>query len=276
MQGHHLLQSNRHLLHLAQDDSSLAVIRSSTATLAVEANTPPALDMQRVDDHIHIDTPDGRKSLELPGKAHLAHITGVHKTTGFDRLPVREERLRIHEDRLYQFDPTGFRWKAPEHMEEIAFNSLATGGNGSIYAQSDDVVVDLSSPFMPHVEVKELTAFSVAPDNTAALLSGKETQAVLLTDMSPVIGSLTPKKTKALELDHGLAQAVAIGLSAKKLFVADNQGRLYSADRSAFERNEPTLRLMPERTHYTLQLKRWAAIRASPGLSTGMMAECMR
>ncbi|KPW77066.1 AvrE1 [Pseudomonas syringae pv. coriandricola] len=245
VQGHQLLQSNGHLLHLEQDDSSLALIRSSTATLAVEANKPPAVDMQRTGDHIHIDAPGGRKSLELPGKAHLAHVTDVHQTTSGDRL-------RIHEDRLYQFDPTSARWKAPEHTEKIAFNNLATGGNGSVYAKSDDVLVDLSSPFMPHVEVKELAAFSVAPDNTAALLSGKETQAVLLTDMSPVIGSLTPKKTKTLELDHGLAQAVAIGLSANKLFVADNQGRLYSADRNAFEKNEPTLRLMPERTHYTL------------------------
>jgi hypothetical protein len=245
VQGHQLLQANGHLLHLAQDDSSLALIRSSNETIAIEGKKPPAVSLERADGHIHINTAGARKTQELPGKAHLAHITDVHLTSSGDRL-------RVHEDQLYQFDPISARWKAPEDTDKIAFNSLATGGNGSVYAKSDDVVVDLSSPFMPHVEVKGLSSFSVAADNTAAMLSGTEAQAILLKDMSPVIGGLTPSKTKNLELDGGRAQAAAIGLSASKLFIADTQGRLYSADRSAFESNDPTLRLMPEQTGYTL------------------------
>ncbi|KPW90669.1 Type III effector [Pseudomonas savastanoi] len=243
--GHQLLQANGHLLHLAQDDSSLALIRSSKEALHIEGKKPPAVKLEREDGNIHIDTASGRKTQELPGKAHIAHITGV-------LLRHDGERMRVHEDRLYQFDPLSARWKAPEGTEDIAFNSLATGGNGSVYAKSDDVVVDLTSPFMPHIEVKDLQSFSVAPDNRAALLSGKETQAILLTDMSPVIGDLTEKKTKALELDGGKAQAAAVGLSDNKLFIADTQGRLYSADRSAFESNDPQLELTPDQANFQL------------------------
>ncbi|RMR12085.1 AvrE-family type 3 secretion system effector [Pseudomonas syringae group genomosp. 3] len=243
--GHQLLQANGHLLHLAQDDSSLALIRSSNEALLIEGKKPPAVKMEREDGNIHIDTASGRKTQELPGKAHIAHITNV-------LLSHDGERMRVHEDRLYLFDPISTRWKIPEGLEDTGFNSLATGGNGSVYAKSDDAVVDLSSPFMPHVEVEDLQSFSVAPDNRAALLSGKKTQAILLTDMSPVIGGLTPKKTKGLELDGGKAQAAAVGLSGDKLFIADTQGRLYSADRSAFEGDEPKLKLMPEQANFQL------------------------
>lgn len=100
----------------------------------------------------------------------------------------------MHEDRLYQFDLSSARWKAPEGTEDLTFNSLATGGNGSVYAKSDDVIVDLSSPLMPHLETTDLTAFSVAADNMAAVLSGTETQSVQLTDMSPGIDG--PRREK--------------------------------------------------------------------------------
>ncbi|WP_254152237.1 AvrE-family type 3 secretion system effector, partial [Pseudomonas syringae] len=245
VQDHQLLQANGHLLHLAQGDSSLAVIRSSEPTLPVAGGKPPPVNMQREENHIHLDTLDGRRSQELPGKAHIAHLTDVHQTTNGDRL-------RVHEDRLCQFEPLTARWKPVDEIEDIAFNRLITGGNGSVYAKSDDVVVDLSSPFMRHADFKGLKSFSVAPDDTAALLSGSDVQTVLLTDMSPVIGGLTPKKTKTLELDGGQAQAAEVALSNDRLFIADTQGRLYSTDRSAFESNEPTLRLMPERAGYRL------------------------
>lgn len=193
VQGHQLLQANGHLLHLAQGDSSLAVIRSSEPTLPVPGGKPPPVNMQREENHIHLDTLDGRRSQELPGKAHIAHLTDVHQTTNGDRL-------RVHEDRLYQFEPLAARWKPVDEIENIAFNRLITGGNGSVYAKSDDVVVDLSSPFMPHAEFNDLKSFSVAPDDAAALLSGSDVQTVLLTDMSPVIGGLTPKKPKPWNL----------------------------------------------------------------------------
>ncbi|MFH7456867.1 AvrE-family type 3 secretion system effector, partial [Pseudomonas syringae group genomosp. 7] len=76
------------------------------------------------------------------------------------------DRVLVDEDRLYQFVHINIRWYAPENIEDIAFNSLAMGGNCSVYAKSDDAVVDLSSPFMTQVEVKDLQSFSVAPDNT--------------------------------------------------------------------------------------------------------------
>lgn len=243
--GHQLLEPNGHLLHLAHDDSALVLIRSSKQTLETTSTPAPAVSLQREGDQLHIDTRSGRQTQALPGKAYMAHLTGVHHRSD-------GEHLRVHEDRLYQFDPSSSRWKAPEGTEELTFNHLSTGGNGSIYAKSDDVVVDLSSPLMPHIEANDLTSFSIAPDNTAALLSGKETQTVVLADMSPGIDGPRSKKTRTLELDGGQAQASAIGLSAGRLFVADTQGRLYSTERSAFENDESPLRLMPEQENYRL------------------------
>ena len=243
--GHQLLEPNGHLLHLTQDDSALVLIRSSKETLQITGSPPSTVTLQREGGHVHINSSGERKTYELPGKAHIAHVTDVHqKHDG--------ERLRVHEDRLHQFDPISARWHPPEGTEDTAFNSLTTGGNGSIYAKSDDVLVDLSSPLMPHAQIKDLKSFSVAPDSTAALLSGKETQTVLLADMTPGNGGLRREKTKTLELDGGQAEAAAIGLSVDRLFVADTQGRLYSADRSAFDNDDPLLRLVPEQEGYRL------------------------
>ncbi|WP_434702658.1 AvrE-family type 3 secretion system effector [Pseudomonas sp. Z1-12] len=245
VQGHQLLEQNGHLLHLTHDDSALALIRSSKETLEVTGNGPQAVSLQREANQVHVNTSDGSQTQELPGKAHIAHLTGVHHQHD-------GERLRVHEDRLYQFDPMAARWKAPEGTEVLAFNSLATGGNGSIYAKSDDVVVDLSSPLMPHIEVTGLKSFSIASDSTAALLSGDQPQVILLADMRAGIDGPRKATTKTLELDGGQAQAAAVGLSADRLFVADTQGRLYSADRSAFENDEPVLQLTPEQADYRL------------------------
>lgn len=243
-QNHLLLESSGHLLHMTQNDVSLAVIRSSQQTLPLHAGDPVDIDLQRNDGHVRIGIGDEITTQELPGKAHLAHVTGVHQNTD-------GEQLRVHEDRLYQFDTTSLRWRIPEGNEDNTFNSLTTGGNGLIYAKSDDVVVDLSSKEMPHVQVDDLESFSVAPDNNVAFLSGKETQTILLADMSPGIGG--PRHQKTLNLDDGKAQAAAIGLGADRLFIADTQGRLYSAPRNALQDEAPQISLQPERENYQLQ-----------------------
>jgi hypothetical protein len=91
-------------------------------------------------------------TLELPGNAHLAHITDVHQA-------IYGPPLRVHEGRLYQFSQASGRWEATEHPEDIAFNGLATGGNGAIYAKSDNALIDLSSSVKPHLEVTDLQSF---------------------------------------------------------------------------------------------------------------------
>ena len=246
-QAHLLLESDGHLLHLNQHNDSLSLIRSSAQLPNLQGGNPLTVKLQSEAGQARIQAPAGNATQALPGKAHIAHITGVHQ--GPDG-----QRMRVHEDRLYEFDQDSASWKAPEGTEDIAFNALAMGGNGAVYAKSDDVLVDLSSPLMPHLEAKDLKSFSVAPDNTAALLSGDDddddVQSILLADMSPGIGGA--KRQKVLELDGGQAEAAAIGLSADRLFVADTQGRLYSADRQAFESDDPLLRLMPEREHYLM------------------------
>jgi hypothetical protein len=159
--------------------------------------------------------------------------------------------LRIHNDRLYQFEQSSGQWQAPEDTDEIAFNSLSIGGNGSVYAKSDDVLVDLSSPLMPHVQVDNLKAFSVAPDSIAAVLSEEtdDIQSVLLVGLRPGING--PKQQKTLRFEDAHTQAAAIGLSNHRLFVADTQGRLHSAPRSDFSTEGP-LTLTREGGRYQL------------------------
>jgi hypothetical protein len=90
----------------------------------------------------------------------------------------------------------------------------------------------------------------VASDHVAALLV-QDSQNVMLVDMAPWLRG--PHQAKELELDGGQAKAAAVGLSATRLFVVDTQGRLYSAERSAFDNDDPRLRLSPEQNTYTLE-----------------------
>lgn len=239
-ENHLLLESSGHLLHMTQNDVSLAVIRSSQQTPAAGAQKHADVGLETNAGQALVTVNGESATLQLPGKAHLAQITGVHRNPD-------GEQLRVHEDRLYQFDTVALRWKIPEGNEDNVFNSLTTGGNGSIYAKSDDVVVDLSSMEMPHLEVGELQSFSVAPDNTVACLSGKDTQTLLVADMSPGIGG--PRHQKTLKLDGGNAQAASVGLSADHLFIADTQGRLYTAPRDALKDDAPQLSLEPDQQY---------------------------
>ncbi|MBA1229483.1 AvrE-family type 3 secretion system effector [Pseudomonas viridiflava] len=243
-QDHLLLESSGHLLNLTQNTVSLAVIRSSQQTPAADTDRHADVNLEANAGRALVNVNGNNATLELPGKAHIAHITGVH-------CDPNGEQLRVHEDRLYHFDTASLRWNIPEGNEENAFNSLTTGGNGLIYAKSDDVVVDLSSNEMPHLQVDDLQSFSVAPDSTVACLSGTDTQTLLIADMSPGTGG--PRHQKTLKLDDGNAQAASVGLSADHLFIADTQGRLYSTPRTALEGDDPQLSLEPERARYQRQ-----------------------
>lgn len=245
---HLLLESSGHLLHLTQNAMSLSFLRNSKPLPDVQGSKQQTVKVEREGGQAHIDKPGmPRTTLQLPGNAHLAHITGVHQAPN-------GPPLRVHEGRLYQFSQASGRWQATEHPEDIAFNGLVTGGNGTIYAKSDNALIDLSSTVKPHLEVTDLQSFSVASDHVAALLL-EDSQNVMLVDMAP--GPEWPRRAKKLELelDGGQAKAAVVGLSATRLFVADTQGRLYSAERSAFDNDDTRLRLSPEQTTYTLEVK---------------------
>ncbi|MGE7955655.1 AvrE-family type 3 secretion system effector [Pseudomonas sp. NPDC089530] len=234
-QDHLLLDRQGHLLHLKQTPSSLVVLRSSQP-LDTATGAAPSLEHQG--NSVRVDQ-GGQKSqpLETIGRAHLGHLTGIHQDR--DGQP-----LRLHEQQLYEFDHASAAWRLPEDTGHLQFSHLASQGNGKLYGQTGDALVDLSSQEVAHIEVPGLKAFSVSADNHAATLSGDQCQTLHLIDLNQEPAQ--PGASKTLELNGGLAEPKSIGLSRERLFVSDTEGRLYSVRRDALNDDSPTLQLMPD------------------------------
>ncbi|QXI31513.1 AvrE-family type 3 secretion system effector [Pseudomonas vanderleydeniana] len=263
-QDHLLLDQGGHLLHLKQTPSALVVLRSSQAegTQAGSAPTTPSLELQ---DNAAQVSHGGQKSnpLQTIGRAHLAHLTGIHQDR--DGQP-----LRLHEQQLYEFDHANAAWRLPEETGHLKFSQLASQGNGKLYGQTGDALVDLTSQDVPHVEVPALKAFSVSADHHAATLSGDDSQTLHLIDLNQQPPRQSAPKT--LELNGGQAEPKSIGLSHDRLFVSDTEGRLYSAKRADLQQDSPTLRLMPEE-HFHPTGERLGGARQVSGFLPGDQGE---
>ena len=234
-EDHLLLDQQGHVLHLKQTPTAVVALRSSQAE-GHPGGTPATQRMAMEGNVVHVEEgPHKDTPLQTIGRAHMGHLTGIHQ----DR---DGEPLRLHEQQLYEFDSTRGAWKAPEG-EPLKFSQLATQGNGKLYGQTGDKLVDLSASDAPHVTVPGLKAFSVNADHFAATLSGDNSQTLQLIDLNqdpPRSGA-----AKTLVLNDGHAEAKSIGLSHERLFVSDTEGRLYSATREDLHNDSQELRLVP-------------------------------
>ncbi|MFJ2462523.1 AvrE-family type 3 secretion system effector [Pseudomonas sp. NPDC087615] len=233
-EDHLLLEPHGHLLHVKQSPSAVVALRSSQPTGPVKQtnSAPPTLSLHdqqaRVSDGGVLDT---------IGRSHLGHLTGIHQDS--DGQP-----LRLHEEKLYEFDQANGTWHTPPDHEQIKFSQLSSQGNGKLYGQTGDHLVDLSSEGVLPIEVPGLKAFSVSADQHVATLSGDQCQTLQLFDLNQ--GASTSSQTKTLELNGGTAEPKHIGMSPERLFISDTEGRLYSIKRADLAPDSPTLRLMPE------------------------------
>ncbi len=251
-----LLDKQGNLLHLQQTPAAIVVLRSSRPSEAKRqldaANNGGVAEyrLQREAESIllharPIDGGDGstRADLTISGRAHLARLTGIHEDAA-------AQRLRLHEGRLYRFDVGQQAWTPHPANDGTAFKQLSLQADGRIYALHGDHLLDLSAsmPRMP-LAARGAVAFSVAADGTAALLCGKgDAQRVRLVrpDLADGVQAglavegrevrlqfalSDSRHDHPLRLDDGNAEATAIGLADDRLFLVDNQGRLYGAAR---------------------------------------------
>ncbi|WP_260954398.1 AvrE-family type 3 secretion system effector [Pseudomonas citri] len=241
---HALLDNKGNLLHLKQSDTATTILRSSQTSDAhpfLKDFTDAAPQLRNENGTLGLygqNTRIGKEILDAPGKAQFSHLTGVHEDHN-------GQQLRLHNDKLYRFDPASKAWQAHPDLAEQTFSALSTQGNGRTYGLTDKAVVDLSSPDNRHYPAANIKAFSVSREGEAALLHIKDDkQSLGLIDLNT-----SPAAPLTAGIDLKLAddaQASSIALTKDALLLSDTQGRLYSVDRQQLGDDRTELSLTAE------------------------------
>jgi hypothetical protein len=251
---HVLLDNKGNLLHLKQSDTATTLLRSSQTSDAhqfLKDFTDAAPQLRNQNGSLGLygqNTQIGKEILSAPGKAQFSHLTGVHEDHN-------GQQLRLHDDKLYRFDPATKGWQAHPELAEQTFSALSTQGNGKTYGLTDNAVVDLSSEGPRQYPASNIKAFSVSREGEAALLNVKDDkQSLGLIDLSA-----NPATALTASIDLKLADdadITSIALTKDALLLSDTQGRLYSVDRQQLSDGRTELSLTPEQaiTHPDVNL----------------------
>ncbi|AHF67049.1 type III effector [Pseudomonas cichorii] len=232
-----LLEPKGHLLKMQQSETGFTLLRSSKSLDVPSGSKPGSVTLQRQGNSMNLEGLKSTVTQALPDKAHIAHLSGAHQDSS-------GQTLRLHDEKLYQFKSDTSKWSPLPDTGDKKFSSLSTEGDGKLYARSGDSLINLSSDKKPEIQLKDLAAHSVASDGTVAMLAGKDTQTLQLGKMGEV-----PELHITLNLNDGKSEASSIGLTKDRLFVADTEGKLYSASRNELKSDDGVLKLMPEKNY---------------------------
>ncbi|WP_443191883.1 AvrE-family type 3 secretion system effector [Pseudomonas indica] len=226
-----LMDKQGNLLHLQQTPAAIVVMRSSRPSEAMKLfqaatnGQVASYGLEREGDSIVVSArgQNNRRRVdqEVTGRAHIAQVSGIHED-------AEGQRLRVHDGHLYRFDVDKQAWQPHPGDDGKPFSQLGLQADGRLYALHDGALLDMSAEApRPPVEAQDARSFSVAADGTVALLCGSgDAQHIRLRNEDGEI-------TAPLKLDDGNAEAVHVGLDRDRLFLTDNEGRLYSAGRNA-------------------------------------------
>ncbi|PAU59452.1 hypothetical protein BZL41_16970 [Pseudomonas sp. PIC25] len=226
-----LMDKQGNLLHLQQTPAAIVVMHSSRPSESMKLfqtamnGQVASYGLEREGDTIvvsaHGQDHRQRGDIDVTGRAHIAQVSGIHED-------AEGQRLRVHDGHLYRFDVDKQAWQPHPGDDGKPFTQLGLQADGRLYALHDGALLDMSAEEpRPPVEAQDARSFSVAADGTLALLCGSgETQHIRLRNEDGEI-------TVPVKLDDGNAEAVHVGLDRDRLFLIDNEGRLYSAERNA-------------------------------------------
>ncbi|MEN1833012.1 AvrE-family type 3 secretion system effector [Pseudomonas lijiangensis] len=232
-----LLEPKGHLLKMQQSETGFTLLRSSKSLDVPSGSKPGSVALQRQGNSMNLEGLKSTVTQALPDKAHIAHLSGAHQDSS-------GQTLRLHDEKLYQFKSDTSKWSPLPDTDDKKFSNLSTQGDGKLYARSGDSLINLSSDKKSEMTLKDLESHSVASDGTVAMLAGKDTQTLQLGKMGEV-----PELHITLNLNDGKSEASSIGLTKDRLFVADTEGKLYSASRNELKSDDGVLRLMPEKNY---------------------------
>ncbi|MBX8496253.1 AvrE-family type 3 secretion system effector [Pseudomonas cichorii] len=232
-----LLEPKGHLLKMQQSDTGFTLLRSSKSLDVPSGSKPGSVALQRQGNSMSLEGLKSTVTQALPDKAHIAHLSGAHQDSS-------GQTLRVHDEKLYQFKSDTLKWTPLPDTGDKKFSSLSTEGDGKLYARSGDSLISLSGEKKTEMTLKDLGAHSVASDGTVAMLAGKDTQTLQLGKMGEV-----PELHITLDLNDGKSEASSIGLTKDRLFVADTEGKLYSAARDELKTDTGVLKLSPEKNY---------------------------
>ncbi|MEI7344191.1 AvrE-family type 3 secretion system effector [Dickeya chrysanthemi] len=235
---HVLMDKSGRLFSLQQSGDSLVALHSSTPTQANKAaealsgKNKASYTLAMDDTHVSasIVNRSGVNTINLPppGQAAQAQLTGVHTD------PLHgNEKLRIHDKALYSLN-TDQVW---EKKSDTPHSQLAGQADGKLYAVKDDkTLANLSAGHDSVPFEDKIKSFSANAQGNVAVLTENADHTAQIHLLPKADAPADEHKTLNLKLDGNVAlargseqvNAKAVGLDGDRLFVADDEGKVFA------------------------------------------------
>lgn len=235
---HVLMDKSGRLFSLQQSGDSLVALHTSTPTQAAKAGealsgkNQASYTLGMDDTHVRasIVNRNGVNTINLPqpGQAAQAQLTGVHTDPAHGN-----EKLQIHDKALYSLNADQV-W---EKKSDTPHSQLAGQADGKLYAVKDDkTLTNLSAGHDSAPFADKIKSFSANAQGNVAVLTEKEDNTAQIHLLPKADAPAADRQTLDLKLDGQVAltrgseqvNAKAVGLEGNRLFVADDEGKVFA------------------------------------------------
>ncbi|WP_033568844.1 AvrE-family type 3 secretion system effector [Dickeya undicola] len=235
---HVLMDKSGRLFSLQQSGDGLVALHTSTPTQAGKAGealsgkNKASYTLGMDDTHVRasIVNHSGVNTINLPqpGQAALSQLTGVHTDPAHGN-----EKLQLHDKGLYSLNADQV-W---EKKNDTPHSQLAGQADGKLYAVKDDkTLANLSAGHDSAPFADKIKSFSANAQGNVAVLTEKDDSTAQLHLLPKADAPAAEHKTLDLKLDGQVAlargseqvNAKAVGLDGNRLFVADDEGKVFA------------------------------------------------
>ncbi|AYH48251.1 AvrE family type 3 secretion system effector [Dickeya fangzhongdai] len=235
---HLLMDKSGRLFSLQQSGDSFVALHTSTPTQAGKAGealsgkNKASYTLGMDDTHVRASVVNhsGVNTINLPqpGQAAQAQLTGVHTDPAHGN-----EKLQIHDKALYSLNADQV-W---EKKSDTPHGQLAGQADGKLYAVKDDkTLANLSAGHDSAPFADKIKSFSANAQGNVAVLTEKDDSTAQIHLLPKANAPAADHKTLDLKLDGQVAlargseqvNAKAVGLEGNRLFVADDEGKVFA------------------------------------------------
>ncbi|MEI7377473.1 AvrE-family type 3 secretion system effector [Dickeya chrysanthemi] len=250
---HLLMDKSGRVFSLQQSGDGMVALHSSTPTQANKAaealsgKNQASYTLSMDDTHVRASVVNhsGVNTINLPqpGQAVQSLLTGVHTDSSHGN-----EKLRIHDKALYSLNADQV-W---EKKSDTPHSQLAGQADGKLYAVKDDkTLANLSAGHESAPFADKIKSFSANAQGNVAVLTEKENNTAQIHLLPKADAPADQHKTLNLKLDGNVAlargseqvNAKAVGLDGDRLFVADDEGKVFAGKLPSGDDN--TVKLEP-------------------------------
>ncbi|WES88265.1 AvrE-family type 3 secretion system effector [Dickeya fangzhongdai] len=235
---HLLMDKSGRLFSLQQSGDSFVALHTSTPTQATKAGealsgkNKASYTLGMDDTHVRASVVNhsGVNTINLPqpGQAALSQLTGVHTDPAHGN-----EKLQLHDKALYRLNADQV-W---EKKSDTPHGQLAGQADGKLYAVKDDkTLANLSAGHDSAPFADKIKSFSANAQGNVAVLTEKDNSTTQIHLLPKANAPAADHKTLDLKLDGQVAlargseqvNAKAVGLEGNRLFVADDEGKVFA------------------------------------------------